>query len=187
MGSSILASMTYVGFETLLPISLTKSHGLDPAAWGFLVIVNPVMVTFLQLRLTRRVERVDPALKLAIAMPLMGLPFLFLRVSAAVPVVALVILLFVIGEMLWVPTSQSVVAAFAPADLRGAYMGAFGSSWAIAWALGPFSGLQVRHAFGDDAMWLCVALVSLLAAATGAAAVRGRRSTRTDPAVASAR
>ena len=83
----MLASMTYVAYETLLPISLTKSHGLDPAVWGFLVIVNPAMVTFLQLRLTRRVADVPAPLKLAVAMPLMGLPFLLLRVSAAIPLV----------------------------------------------------------------------------------------------------
>jgi len=34
---------------------------------------------------------------------------------------------FVIGEMLWVPTSQTVVAGFAPPDIRGAYMGVYGS------------------------------------------------------------
>jgi predicted MFS family arabinose efflux permease len=176
LGSSILASMTYVGFETLLPISLTTSHGLDPAAWGFLVIVNPAMVTFLQLRLTRRVVGVPPAVKLGVALPLMGFSFMLLQVSNAIPMVALVIFLFVIGEMLWIPTSQSVVASFAPIDLRGAYMGAFGSSWAVAWALAPFLGLQVRDAFGDSTMWSCVAVVSLLAAVSGAAVVRGREA-----------
>jgi predicted MFS family arabinose efflux permease len=185
MGSSILASMTYVAYETLLPISLTTSHGLEPAAWGFLLIVNPLMVTFFQLRLTRRVAHVPAAVKLAVAMPLMGLPFLLLGVSSAIPVIVLVLFLFVIGEMLWIPTSQSVVAAFAPLDLRGAYMGAFTSSWSVAWALGPFSGLQVRDAFGDSTVWMCVAVVSLLAATAGAAAVRGRE-VRAEPAVASA-
>ena len=41
---------------------------------------------------------------------------------------ALVILIFVIGEMLWIPASQAIVAGLAPADLRGAYMGAFAST-----------------------------------------------------------
>lgn len=172
--SSILASMTYVAIETLLPISLTTSHGLDPAVWGFLVIINPALVALFQLRLTRRVAGVPAAVKLGVALPLMGCSFLLLRASGAIPVVAVVIVLFVIGEMLWVPTSQSVVAAFAPIDLRGAYMGAFGSSWAVAWALGPFLGLQVRDAYGDAVMWTAVAMVSLLAGASGAAVVRGR-------------
>ncbi len=63
--------------------------------------------------------------------------------------------------MLWVPTSQAVVARFAPADIRGAYMGVYGSAAQAAWSLTPFAGLQVRHAFGDVAMWAVVAGISL--------------------------
>ena len=170
----------------MLPISLVESHGYSSSTWGFLVVVNPLLVTFFQLRLTERVAAVPAAVKLAVGLPLMGLPFLLLSVNDALPVVMLILFLFVVGEMLWVPTSQTAVAGLAPPDLRGAYMGAFGSSWAIAWALGPFAGLQVRDAFGDDTMWLCVATVSLLAGAAGAAAVRGRGSATAKPAVASA-
>jgi predicted MFS family arabinose efflux permease len=175
MGSAVFATMTYVAFEALLPISLV-SHGVEPSVWGLLLIINPIFVTLFQLRLTRRTARISPALKLGIGLPLMGLPFLLLSASAAVPVAAVVVLIFVIGEMLWIPTSQAVVSAFAPADVRGAYMGVFGSSWAVAWALAPFFGLQVRSAFGDSAMWACVAAISVVAGVTGAAATRGRRA-----------
>jgi predicted MFS family arabinose efflux permease len=185
LGSSILAAMTYVAYETLLPISLVTTYGFDPALWGFLVILNPALVAFVQLRLIRWTAGVSAVVKLGIAMPLMGLPFLLLNASTAVPVVLVVIFVFVIGEMLWVPTSQAAVAAFAPADIRGAYMGFFGTSWSIAWALGPFLGLQVRTNWGDSTMWFCVAAISVVAGITGAAAVRGRRVVPTD-AVASA-
>jgi predicted MFS family arabinose efflux permease len=174
LGSSVLATMTYVAFEALLPISLVSSHGIAPSTWGFLVVVNPILVTVVQLRLTRATASIPAAIKLAVAMPLMGVPFLVLAVSSAIPVVAALVLVFVIGEMLWVPTSQAVVAAFAPADIRGAYMGAFGGSWAAAWALTPFLGLQTRHAFGDGAMWGAVAALSAIAAVAGAAAAWGR-------------
>jgi predicted MFS family arabinose efflux permease len=175
LGSSILASITYVSYEVLLPISLVTTHHVPKALWGFLVVVNPAAVAFFQLRIIRWTARVPAAVKLAVAMPLMGVPFLLLNVTAAIPVVVGIIVLFVIGEMLWIPTSQAAVASFAPPDIRGAYMGFFGSSWSIAWALGPFLGLQVRAASGDETMWTCVALVSLLAGAAGAVAIRGRR------------
>ena len=176
LGSGVLASMTYVAYETLLPVSLVTTYGFTPALWGIVVIVNPVFVTLVQLRLIGWTARVSPTVKLAVAMPLMGLPFLLLNVSSALPVVLVIVIVvvFVVGEMLWIPTSQAAVASFAPADIRGAYMGAFGSSWAIAWSLGPFLGLQIRQAEGDSTMWACVAVVSLLAGAAGAAAVRGR-------------
>jgi predicted MFS family arabinose efflux permease len=174
--SGMLAYLVYVAYEVALPISLTDTHGLSPTMWGFLVIINPALVTFCQLRLTRRVSGIPAAPKLVVAMLLMGFPFLLLTVSSAIPLVALMITVFVLGEMLWVPTSQSVVASLAPEDVRGAYMGAFSSTAAAGFALAPFFGLQVRDEFGDDAMWGMFAAFSVVAAITGAIACRGVRS-----------
>jgi predicted MFS family arabinose efflux permease len=176
--SSALAWLVYVAFEAVLPISLVGSHGYSKSTWGFLVIINPALVTFAQLRLTERLRGVPAAVKLAVGLPLMGLPFLLLSVADSVPVVLIVLFLFVVGEMLWVPTSQTIVAGLAPPDIRGAYMGAFGAMGAIGFALAPLLGLQVRKSFGDDALWLFEATLSLIAAAAGAAACRialGRR------------
>ncbi|HUJ55832.1 MAG TPA: MFS transporter [Gaiellaceae bacterium] len=178
VAAGTLASFVYVAYETVLPISLVVSHGLSNATWGFLVCVNPAIVTVFQLRLTRATERWSPALKLGIALPLMGLPFLLLSVTAAIPAVVLVIVIFVVGEMLWIPTSQSVVARLAPDDLRGAYMGAFGISWSVSWALGPFLGLQVHAAAGDLATWTMFAAMSLVAGSVGAVAATGATRSR---------
>ncbi len=183
MVASVLATMTYIATETLLPISVTTTHHLAPAAWGVLMILNPLAVTLFQLRVTRWTSAIPASLKLGIAMPLMGVPFLLLNVNGSAPVIAAVIVLFVIGEMLWVPTSQAVVAALAPADIRGAYMGAFGGTWSVGWALTPFLGLEVRSAYGDATMWMCVAAVGVLAGITGLAAARGHDA---EAAVASA-
>ena len=184
--SAALAWLVYVSFEVVLPISLVGSHGFAPSTWGFLVVVNPIMVTLFQLRLTQRLRPVPGTLKLAAGLPLMGLPFLLLPVVDAVPAVAAMIFVFVVGEMLWVPTSQAIVAGLAPGDIRGAYMGAFGSTSAIGFALAPFLGLQIRGSFGDTALWVVVAAVSLVAAATGAAACRVAFGRRPRPASAPA-
>jgi len=60
MAASVFATMTYIATETLLPISVTTTHHLAPAAWGFLMILNPISVTLFQLRLTRATARVPP-------------------------------------------------------------------------------------------------------------------------------
>ncbi len=173
MLASVFATMTYVATETLLPISVTTTHHLSPALWGFLMILNPLFVTVFQLRLTRRVAHIPASVKLGLAMPMMGVPFLLLNWNGSAAVIALVIMIFVTGEMLWVPTSQAVVAALAPADIRGAYMGAFGGTWSVGWAATPFLGLQVRHTYGDATMWMCVACVGVIAGILGLAAARG--------------
>jgi predicted MFS family arabinose efflux permease len=183
--SGALAYLVYISFETVLPISLVDAHGLRPATWGFLVVINPLMVTLLQLRLTRKVAHVPPATKIVVAMGLMGFPFLLLSVSAAIPLIVLMLFVFVIGEMLWAPTSQAVVASLAPVDIRGAYMGAFASTSSFGFAVGPLLGLQLRSAFGDTAMWLGFATVALLAAAAAAVALHGH-PVRSTPVVSEA-
>ena len=173
MLASVFAWVVYVAYETVLPISLVESHGVPSWAWGFLLVVNPLLVTFFQLRLTRRVTGIPAARRWVVAMLLMGLPFLALGVSSLLPVIVLILVLFVIGEMLWVPVSQSAVAGLAPEDLRGAYMGAFGGTAAMGFALAPFMGLQVRGAAGDTAMWAAFAAVAVIGAILGAIAIRG--------------
>jgi MFS family permease len=92
--------------------------------------------------------------------------------------IALVIVIFVVGEMLWTPTSQALAAGFAPERLRGAYMGAYGGASTIAWSIGPLIALRLREAGGDAAMWYFFAAVALLGAATGAGAARLGATTR---------
>ena len=176
-----LAYLVYVAYETVLPISAVNTHRIAPATWGFIVVVNPVLVTLFQLRVTRWTEGYPAGPKLVTAMLLMGGSFLLLVLNGSVGMFLLVMVVFVVGEMLWVPTSQAIVAALAPEDVRGAYMGAFSGTGAFGFALGPFAGLQLRGAYGDNAAWYFFAAVSVAAAACGAAAVRGAAQRRREP------
>jgi MFS family permease len=175
LGSAVFAWLVYVAYEVVLPVSLVDGFGYEPAAWGFLVWINPLLVTLFQVRLTRATAGVPSAPKLVVALLVMGLPYLLLVASHSVLAVVTVVVVFVIGEMLWVPTSQAVVAELAPQDLRGAYMGAFGSAPAIGFALAPLIGFQVRNVYGDDATWTMFALLGVVAAMLGGLALVGVR------------
>jgi predicted MFS family arabinose efflux permease len=154
-------------------VSLVDGFGYDASAWGFLVWINPLLVTLFQLRLTRLAAPVPAAPKLVAAMLIMGLPFALLAFSQSLLVILVVVTVFVLGEMLWVPTSQAVVAMLAPKDIRGAYMGAFGSAPAIGFALSPLIGLQARNSFGDDFTWTMYACLGVIAAILGGLALAG--------------
>jgi predicted MFS family arabinose efflux permease len=159
--AGLLAYGVYNAYEVLMPVSLTQAHGFSPELWGLVAVVNPIVVIVFQMRLTRWTANIGLAPKLALAVPLMGLPFLVLALTAAVPVVLLVIVAFVVGEMLWAPGSEAVVARMAPPGRLGAYLGtATAGSWAGS-SLTPVAGLQTRAAFGDSAMWVLVAGASL--------------------------
>jgi predicted MFS family arabinose efflux permease len=170
--SSLLAYTDYCGFETVLPVLAVATYGLAPSTWGLLVAISPALIVVGQLRLTRASARIPPAPRFAGATLLMGLPFLALLVSTSVAVIAAVIVLFIAGEMVWMPTSQAVAAELAPESLRGTYFGALSAMTGPAWTLAPFIAFELRDHAGVHAVWLLFAAIAVVSAAAGAAAVR---------------
>jgi predicted MFS family arabinose efflux permease len=170
--STLLGFAIYVGYETVLPVIAVSAYGLAASTWGLLLVIAPLLVVVGQLRLTRASARVPAGTRLAIAMLLMGLPFLALIVAANVAVIAAVIVIFVVGEMLWIPTSQALAADLAPPRLRGAYFGAFAAMTGPAWTLVPFIALRLRAQLGVAAVWLFFAVAGLAGAGVGVTAAR---------------
>ena len=164
-GATIGGWFAYGAFELLAPVSLTQTHGLAPATWGVLFALNPIVIVALQLRVTRWTSGVPRGRKLAVAVLLMASPYLALEVSAALWVVVAVLLIVVLGEMLWAPASEALIANMAPPGLRGLYLGtANAASW-TGLALAPAAGLQARAEFGDAGMWIVVMAVGMAGAA----------------------
>jgi predicted MFS family arabinose efflux permease len=170
--STLLGFTDYCGFETVLPVLAVSAYGLAPSTWGLLVIISPALVVLAQLRLTRAVSRIPPAPRLASATLLMGLPFLALLASSNVGVIAAVIVVFVVGEMVWMPTSQAVAAQLAPPQARGTYFGALAATTGPAWTLAPLIAFQLRAHGGVGSVWVFFSAIAVAGAAAGAAAVR---------------
>jgi len=147
------------------------AYGLAPSTWGLLVAISPLLVVFGQLRVTRLGARLHPTTRLGLAILLMGLPFLALVVSGRAAMIVGVIVVFVLGEMLWMPTSQAVAARLAPAPLRGTYFGALAAMTGPAWTLAPLVALELRASVGVRAVWILFAGVAVAGAAAGVAAV----------------
>src|SRR5919197_1101866 len=170
--STLLGFTVYVGYETVLPVIAVSTYGLAASTWGLLLIIAPLLVVTAQLRLTRATARLDAAARLGAAMLLMGLPFLALIAAPSVAVIAAVIVVFVVGEMLWIPTSQALAAELAPPRLRGTYFGTLAAMTGPAWTLVPLIALQMRATVGVAAVWLFFAIAAVVGATVGVAAAR---------------
>ena len=66
---------------------------------------------------------------------------------------ALNIVIITIGEMIVVPTSQALVAGFAPEDMRGRYMAVAGLSWAIPSTIGPAAAGYILDNYNPNLLW----------------------------------
>jgi len=172
--SNLFSWIDYCAFEAVLPVIAVSAYGLSASSWGLLVAISPALVILGQLRLTRATARIAPAPRLAGAALLMGLPFLMLLAAQSVAVIATVIVLFILGEMVWMPTSQSIAAELAPESTRGTYFGALAAMTGPAWTLAPLIAFQLRDHAGVDSVWLLFAAVSVVAAVAGTAALRAQ-------------
>jgi hypothetical protein len=144
------------------------------------IVIAPALVVAGHLRLARATAGASTVSHLGAAMLLMGLPFLALIVDSSTGVIAAVIVVFVIGEMLWMATSQALAAELAPPALRGTYFGALAAMTGPAWTLVPLAALQLRTGVGVAAVWLFFAIAAIAGAGVGVAAGRAG-STRRSP------
>ena len=60
------------------------------------------------------------------------------------PLFALSVAIWTLGEMVIAPVATVLVADMAPETLRGRYMGAFGLTWGVGYGLGPTLGGTVE-------------------------------------------
>jgi len=173
--SNLFSWIDYCAFETVLPVIAVSTYALSSSTWGLLIAISPALVILGQLRLTRATSRIPVAPRLAGAALLMGLPFLVLLAAQGVAAIAAVIVLFILGEMVWMPTSQAIAAELAPEPSRGTYFGALAAMTGPAWTLAPFIAFQLRDHASVQSVWLLFAALAVVAAATGVSAVRARR------------
>jgi MFS family permease len=81
-----------------------------------------------------------------------------------VPLFALAIAIWTVGEMVHVPVSQAYVADVAPEDMRGRYMGVSDLSWRIGFSLGPLLAGLLMDLANPHYVWYGCLIVGLAAA-----------------------
>lgn len=159
-----VTSFCYLLFFALGPLWLHEAVGLDKAVIGVLLALNPAVITATEMVLVHRLSH-RPPLQLVIAGSfLLGLGMALMPLWSAVGWLAVTILVWTVGEMLQAPTLAAYVGTRAPAGARGRYLGAYGTTFSIAWLLAPLAGTQVYQRLGADAVWYGAGVCGLLGA-----------------------
>jgi MFS family permease len=65
--------------------------------------------------------------------------------------------------MVVTPFQQSLVASFAPEDMRGRYMAVSGLSWSISFTVGPYFAGLILDSANPNLLWAFCGFVGILA------------------------
>ena len=125
-------------FETL-SVYLRDNHGIQPQGHGALLTANAMTVIGFQFWTMHAIKRHPQFLMMALGTLFYLIGFGLFGFVAAYWLFMLAVVIITVGEMIVVPTSQSLAAGFARTDMRGRYMAVFGLSVSVPSALGPLA------------------------------------------------
>lgn len=151
-GLALLFGIVYAQSHVTLPLAM-KDSGLPPSDYGLAIAVNGALIVLITLRAVRIVERWPRFPALAVAALLLGTGFGLTALVGTLPLYALTVVIWTIGEIIGAAIAPVVVSELSPPDMRGLYQGIFGSMWGLAFFIGPVVGGLVYQELGQGALW----------------------------------
>ncbi len=157
--------VTVVDFQMGSTFALhVKSVGLPTSAYGLLISTNGLLIVLFELLITLFVQRFDPQPVIALGYFLSGLGFALTGMARNLPALAVVVVVWTLGEMIASPMAGAYVAQLAPAKFRGRYMGMLTLAWSFGMLTGPPLGTLVFER-SPRALWSACGVLGTIAAA----------------------
>ena len=137
---SMLTVTAYRQMSTTLSVYLIKFQHVSESFFGALVMLNALMVVFLQFSISRWASR-QPLLLILIS----GTAFYLVAFGSyglppSIPLFVFAMILITLGEMLVIPTSQALTALLAPPDMRARYVATERLNWIVSRIVRPAGG-----------------------------------------------
>ena len=151
--ANITMLIVYQQMYGSLSVYIRDYHGLTPQHYGWLMMTSAITVILFQFWLTRTIKHLPPFLMMSFGTIFYAVGFLLFGFFTTFILFALNIVIITIGEMIVVPTSQALVAGFAPEDMRGRYMAIAGLSWAIPSTIGPGLAGYIMDNYNPNLVW----------------------------------
>ena len=163
IGVTIMMTLVYMNMNSTLGVYLRDQHSLPELNYGALLSINAIIVVALQFWVTRRLEKFRPMLMMAAGTFLYALGFAMYGFVTGFALFVTAMVIITIGEMVVAPFQQSIVAGFAPEQMRGRYMAVSGLTWSIAFTVGPYFAGLILDSANPNMLWMLCGLIGMLA------------------------
>ncbi|MFI9551244.1 MDR family MFS transporter [Nonomuraea endophytica] len=160
LGNAIMYSQTF----TMLPVAMTKVVGLSTGEFGLAMALNGVLIVVVQPLVSNWLGRLDAPVTLATGLAVMAVGFALTGFVTNVAMLALTIVVWTAGEIVTAGIVGTIVAALAPAHLRGRYSGLYGFAWSASTVLAPLAGSALLGV-SPGALWFTLGGIGMLSAA----------------------
>lgn len=162
--SGMLVLLIYIQQYGALAVYLRNVQGIDSRGYGLILSITGLQVVLFQFWISRMIRYRPPFLMMMLGAGVFAVGmFMYGIVSGFVMfVISAIIVCF--GEMLYFPTSQVVIAGFAPREMRGRYMAVAGYIISVPNAIGPGIAGYILDNLNPHLLWYIGGFLCLLAA-----------------------
>jgi len=167
IGINMLVFIAYTQIVNMYSVFVVDKLGFTAARYGILIMIASAFAVLFQYPVTRLVTtRMGDKSALFWGSLIFGLGYLSLGWITGFGWSVAAILLITLGELLFVPSSSSVVGRLAPPDQRGRYMGLLGTGCGVGIAIGPLLGGALFDAAANTPvlMWGAIGAIAGVAA-----------------------
>ncbi|WP_432169633.1 MFS transporter [Streptomyces sp. 1222.5] len=181
VGLAFLLTMVFGMGQIALPVVMGR-QGYPATQFGLVFAVNGILVVLAQIPTTRMIRRRGRTGMIITASLLFGFGMALSGLANSMAFYACTVAVWTVGEIIWMPVSQALVAELSPPHGRGRYQGVFSMARQASFLLASLTAGVMLSTWGPDSVWCTCALLGLLSAAGYLALSRGRSGRRLEAA-----
>lgn len=145
--------MVFFQVEGALPLWVVRDLGLGNPFFGLLFTVNTLLIVVLEVPLNLRMAHWSHGRQLLLGSLCYAVGFGLTGWATTRGWLLATVVIWTFGEMILLPAMSDAVAALAPPERRGEYMGLYSTAFAAGLTLGPWLGVLVYARWGAPWLW----------------------------------
>lgn len=183
LATALLVNVVFFQHEGAMALYLVRDLHYRESFYGGLFVLNTLIIVAIEVPLNVAMAHWSTRIAIGVATMLIAIGFGALgAVTTTIPI-AITVVIWTFGEMIYFPTSVAYVAELAPAGKTGEYMGMFSGAISLALIIGPWLGAFLLDRVGAPATWATMFMFGTAAAALFVFSSTTRRGPRVVAAV----
>lgn len=178
LATAFLVNVVFSQHQGALPLYLVRDLHYRESFYGGLFVLNTLIIVAIEVPLNLAMSHWHTRTALGAATMLIAIGFGVLGAATTTIPIALTVIVWTFGEMIFFPTSVAYVAELAPPGQTGEYMGMFSAAISLAVIVGPWLGAYMLDRVGAPRTW--ATMFALGACATALFAFSSRTGHRLD-------
>ena len=181
LATALLVNIVFAQHQGAMPLYLVRNLHYRESFYGGLFVLNTLIIVAIEVPLNVAMAQWRLPIAIGLATMLIAVGFGGLGLATTTIPIAITVVIWTFGEMIFFPTAVAYIAELAPAGKTGEYMGMFSGVMSLALIIGPWLGAFLLERAGPRMTW---ATMFMLGAAGAALFVVSSMARHTQSAVA---